>query len=217
MDGDICQLPAYIALKKKHGCLLMVDEAHSFGVVGKTGCGVGEHFGIDGREVDLWMGTLSKSLASCGGWISASKRLVNYLRYTAPGFVYSAGLTAANGVAALASLRIMLDETWRVDKLQANALFFHEQLVKRGVNTGPARGASGVIPAIAGNSMHALMLSQRMVEAGINVQPIVYPAVPDDAARLRFFLSSTHTKEQLEWTAEQCATILKQVQSEFKL
>ena len=116
MDSDICNLPAYLELKKKHGCLLMVDEAHSFGIVGKTGCGVGEHFGIDGREIDLWMGTLSKSLASCGGWISASKRLVNYLRYTAPGFVYSAGLTAADEAsAALSSLRLMFEERWRVE------------------------------------------------------------------------------------------------------
>ena len=217
MDGDICQLPAYIELKKKHGCMLMVDEAHSFGVIGKTGRGVGEHFGIDGRDVDLWMGTLSKSLASCGGWIAASERLVNYLRYTAPGFVYSAGLTPANGQAALTSLRLMLAEPWRVETLQKNASVFHEALQTRGIHTGPAKGASGVIPAVTGNSMHALMLSQRMVDSGINVLPIVYPAVPDDAARLRFFLSSTHTTDQLVHTAETCANILKTVQDEYKI
>jgi 8-amino-7-oxononanoate synthase len=217
MDGDISDLPSYLALKKKYGCMLMVDEAHSFGVVGATGCGVAEHFGIDGREIDLWMGTLSKSLASCGGWIAASKRLVNYLRYTAPGFVYSAGLTPANGQAALTALRVMLAEPERVQTLQRNAKFFHDQLVARGIDTGPAKGGSGVIPAVTGNSMHALMLSQRMVEAGINVQPIVYPAVADDAARLRFFLSSTHSFEQLEWTAQTCAELLGSIRDEFKL
>ena len=96
MDGDICNLPAFIALKRKYGCLLMVDEAHSFGICGPTGCGLAEHFDLEVGEVDLWMGTLSKSLASCGGWIAGSKSLVNYLRYTAPGFVYSAGITPAN-------------------------------------------------------------------------------------------------------------------------
>ncbi|HLT37964.1 MAG TPA: pyridoxal phosphate-dependent aminotransferase family protein, partial [Enhygromyxa sp.] len=101
MDGDICRLPDYVALKERYGCLLFVDEAHSFGIVGERGCGVAEHYGVHGSRVDLWMGTLSKSLASCGGWIAGSEDLVTYLRYTAPGFVYSAGLTPANGVAAL--------------------------------------------------------------------------------------------------------------------
>jgi 8-amino-7-oxononanoate synthase len=217
MDGDICNVPAYIALKKKYGCMLMVDEAHSFGVVGETGCGVREHFGFEGTEVDIWMGTLSKSLASCGGWIAAKKDLITYLRYTAPGFVYSAGLTAANGVAALKALEKMMEEPERVQTLQGNAQYFHDELVKRGLDTGPALGGSAVIPVVTGNSMHALMLSQRLVEQGINVQPIVYPAVADDAARLRFFLSSTHTHEQLLWTAETVARTLESVRADFAM
>jgi 8-amino-7-oxononanoate synthase len=216
MDGDICDLPAYIAIKKRYGCMLMVDEAHSFGVCGATGQGLREHFDLDGRDVDLWMGTLSKSLASCGGWIAASTRLINYLRYTAPGFIYSAGLTPANGQAALSSLRWMLAEPWRVQTLQKNAKFYHDQLVARGVDTGPARGGSAVVPAVTGNSMHALILSQRLNEQGINVQPIVYPAVADDAARLRFFLSSTHSEEQLAWTAQRVADTLAAVRRDFK-
>ncbi|MFT4622878.1 MAG: acyl transferase domain-containing protein/7-keto-8-aminopelargonate synthetase-like enzyme [Myxococcota bacterium] len=215
MDGDICDLPAYIALKKAYGCLLMVDEAHSFGVIGATGCGAGEHFGIDPMDVDIWMGTLSKSLASCGGWIAGSAALIRYLRYTAPGFVYSAGITAANGVAGLASLRLMRQEPERVRELQANALVFHDALKARGVDTGPARGGSAVIPAVTGNSLHALVLSHRLLEQGINVQPIVYPAVADDSARLRFFLSSTHTTEQLVWTADTVADTLEGVRRDF--
>jgi len=217
MDGDICALPAYVALKRKYGALLMVDEAHSFGVIGATGCGASEHFDLAPDDVDIWMGTLSKSLASCGGWIAASKPLVNYLRYTAPGFVYSAGLTAANGVAALESLRLMHEEPWRVKQLQDNARFFQQALVQRGIDTGPAHGESGVVPAITGNSMWALQLAQRLNDAGINVQPIVYPAVPDDAARLRFFLSSTHSESQLLHTAELTASVLAQVRQEFPL
>ncbi|MCB9777566.1 MAG: aminotransferase class I/II-fold pyridoxal phosphate-dependent enzyme [Alphaproteobacteria bacterium] len=217
MDGDICDLPSFVAIKKKYGCLLMVDEAHSFGIVGETGCGVREHYGIPGTDVDIWMGTLSKSLASCGGWIAGRKELIRYLKYTSPGFVYSAGLTAANGVAALASLELMLAEPERVKRLQDNARLFHDALVARGLDTGPADGESGVVPVVTGNSVHALWLSQRLHDAGINVQPIVYPAVADDAARLRFFLSSTHTPEQLSWTAQTVADCLARVRAEFPL
>ena len=217
MDGDICALPEYIRLKKKYGCMLMVDEAHSFGVVGETGKGLAEHFDTHPDDVDIWMGTLSKSLASCGGWISGDESLIRYLRYTAPGFVYSAGLTAANGVAAVESMKYMLEEPWRVKKLQSNANFFQERLEKHGVDTGPAKGESGVVPAITGNSMWALQLAQRLNHAGINVQPIVYPAVPDDASRLRFFLSSTHSHEQLGHTADLVASTLEEVKKDFPL
>ncbi len=219
MDGDICQLPRFLELKKKYGCLLMVDEAHSFGVVGRTGRGVGEHWqertGLVPSEVDLWMGTLSKSLASCGGWIGGSAAMIRYLRYTAPGFVYSAGITPANATAALTSLRLMLQEPERVEKLQSNAQFFVKELRARGIDTGPALGGSAVVPTITGNSMHALFLSQRLQDHGVNVQPIVYPAVADNAARLRFFLSSTHSQEQLLRTAVLVAETLAAIRKEF--
>jgi 8-amino-7-oxononanoate synthase len=217
MDGDLANLPAYVELKRRHGAMLMVDEAHSFGVVGASGRGIGEHHGLAPGDVDLWMGTLSKSLASCGGWIAGSRALVRYLRYTAPGFVYSAGLTAANGVAALTSLRLMLQEPERVARLQGNADRFHARCVALGLDNGPAKGGSGVVPVITGNSMHALVLSQRLGERGVNVQPIVYPAVPDDAARLRFFLSSTHTHDQLDHTADLVASTLAEVRAELPL
>jgi 8-amino-7-oxononanoate synthase len=217
MDGDIAKVPAYAELKRRYGCLLMVDEAHSFGIIGQKGLGVADHFDLRPGDVDLYMGTLSKSLASCGGWIAATKKLIQYLRYTAPGFVFSAGLTPANGVAALRSMQLLLEEPWRVHKLQSNAAFFQKRLASLGVDTGPAHGESGVVPAITGNSMWALQLSQRLVDAGINVQPIVYPAVPDDAARLRFFLSSTHSEAQLAHTADTTAATLDQVRLDFPL
>ena len=141
--------------------------------------------------------------------------MIRYLRYTAPGFVYSAGITPANAVAALTSLRLMLAEPERVQTLQSNARFFVKHLKARGVDTGPSEGGSAVVPTITGNSMHALMLSQRLQDEGINVQPIVYPAVPDDAARLRFFLSSTHSEAQLLHTAERVASILAQIREEM--
>src|SRR5260370_7675796 len=104
MDGDICPLPKYIELKKKYGALLLVDEAHSIGVLGETGRGIGEHFGVNRSDVDLWMGTMSKSLASCGGYVPGPKALGQYLKYTAPRFLYHSGVSPPHPGAAPASL-----------------------------------------------------------------------------------------------------------------
>jgi 8-amino-7-oxononanoate synthase len=214
MDGDICDLPAAIVLKKRFKSFLMVDEAHSFGVVGKHGYGVAEHFGIDGREVDIWMGTLSKSLSSCGGYIAGSHTLVQLLKYTAPGFVYSAGLSPANTMASLAALELMEREPQHVAKLQANAKRFYELCRANGLDTGPAAGESAVIPVIVGNSFHALLLSDALMKRGINVQPILYPAVADNASRLRFFLSALHTEEELVYTARTVNEELERIRAE---
>jgi 7-keto-8-aminopelargonate synthetase-like enzyme len=213
MDGDVCDLPALIALKKKHKAFLMVDEAHSFGVVGARGYGVAEHWGCNGADIDIWMGTLSKSLSSCGGYIAGTKVLVELLKYTAPGFVYSAGLTPANTAAALASFELMEREPEHVQKLQRNARVFYEACRSRGLDTGPSIGESGVVPVIVGNSFHALLLSDGLMKRGINVQPILYPAVPDNASRLRFFLSSLHSEAQLVRAAEETAAELAQVRA----
>ncbi|HEV8323184.1 MAG TPA: aminotransferase class I/II-fold pyridoxal phosphate-dependent enzyme [Myxococcota bacterium] len=201
MDGDVPELPRFIELRERHKCLLLVDEAHSLGVLGKTGRGVGEHFNVDRAGVDVWMGTLSKSLASCGGYVAGSHALVEYLKYTAPGFVYSAGISPANAAAALAALGQIVAHPEEVEKLHRNCRLFLDLAKRRGINTGMTDG-SAVIPCIVGNSIKCLKLSQRLAERGINVQPIIYPAVEDDAARLRFFLSSTHTEQQLRDTIE---------------
>lgn len=219
MDGDITNLPEYLRLKRAHGCMLMVDEAHSFGTVGKTGYGVGEYWldrglDFDRREVDLWMGTMSKSLASMGGWIAGSKELITYLRYTTPGFVFAAGIPPTLGVAALKSLQLWTEETWRVRDLQANCKLFYDLCQERGLDTGPAKGDSPVIPVITGDSMHALKLSQRLLDDhGVNAKPIIFPAVANDAARLRFFLTSLHTEEQLTYTADKIAESLTAIRA----
>ncbi len=211
MDGDVCDLPAYVALKKQHKAFLMVDEAHSFGVVGKHGLGVREHFGLPGGDVDIWMGTLSKTLSSCGGYIAGSAVLIQLLKYTAPGFIFSAGLTPANTAAAIAALELMEQEPHTVTKLQQNAAYFYAECQKHGLDNGPAAGESAVIPVIVGNSFHALLLSDALKKAGINVQPILYPAVADNASRLRFFLSSLHSHQQLAHTAETVARELGRI------
>lgn len=212
MDGDIADVPAYVELREKYGCLLMIDEAHSFGTIGPRGLGVRDHYGLKGTDADIWMGTMSKSLASMGGWISGSQELITYMRYTAPGFVYAAGIPPALGVAALTSLELMLAEPEEVAKLQSNSLFLFKALQERSINTGPSRGESPVIPVITGDSMLAMQLSQQLLDDGINAKPIVYPAVAEDSARLRLFLSSTHTEEELEHSADKMAQILRALQ-----
>ncbi len=196
MDGDIPDLPKFIELKKKHKALLLVDEAHSAGVVGEQGRGVGEYFDVNRADVDMWMGTLSKSFASCGGYIAGSHALVEYLKYTAPGFVYSVGIPPPSAAAALAATRQILAHPERVRQAKVNARRFISLLNERGVNTGMSKD-SAVVPAIIGNSVLALQLSDAMKDRGINVQPILYPAVEEDQARLRFFMSSLHKDEQL--------------------
>jgi 8-amino-7-oxononanoate synthase len=202
MDGDVCRLPELVALKERYDCLLMVDEAHSFGVLGARGLGVGEHSGVPGSAVDVWMGTLSKSLASCGGWIAGSEALTTWLRYTTPGFVFSAGITPSNAQAALTALQLLRAEPERVTRLRANAAVFHARLTDRGVDTGTCRGESAVVPVITGSSAGALALGQRLFQDGIDVQPILYPAVPEDSARLRFFLSEGHSEHELRHAAD---------------
>src|SRR5439155_14078859 len=155
MDGDICTLLKYIELKKKYGALLLVDEAHSIGVLGATGRGVGEHFHVDRADVDLWMGTMSKSLASCGGYVAGSKALVQYLKYTAPGLIYSVGISPANAGAALEALRQLKAHPEKVRRLHERARLFLQLAREKGIDTGFA-GGSAVVPAILGNSLHSL-------------------------------------------------------------
>jgi 8-amino-7-oxononanoate synthase len=204
MDGDYSDLPEFIAVKKRHKALLMVDEAHSFGTMGPTGRGMAEHFGVDAREVDIWMGTLSKSGASCGGYIAGCEALVELLRYTAPGFVFSVGMPPSQAAAALAALRVLRREPERVERLRQNSELFLSLCTEAGLDTGGS-GGTPVVPIITGNSLVALRLSNRLRKDGINVQPILYPAVDESAARLRFFITSKHNESQIRFAAERTA------------
>jgi len=213
MDGDITPLPQFVELKKKYKALLLVDEAHSIGVLGETGRGVGEHHRIERTDVDLWMGTMSKSLASCGGYVAGSKTLVNFLKYTVPGFVYSVGISPANAAAALEALRQMQAHPEKVQRLRERSALFLKVARERGIDTGFA-GGSAVVPAILGNSLHSLQVSEALRQRGINVQPILYPAVEETAARLRFFVTSTHTEQQIRETIEVLAEEIARVRAE---
>ncbi len=197
MDGDVPDLKRLVQIKTHYGAWLMMDEAHALGVLGASGRGSAEHCGIDGRAVDIWMGTLSKTCAACGGFIAGSKALVDILKCTSAGFVYSVGMPPPIAAAALAALNAMAREPERVARLQANSRLFLERAQAAGLDTGFAQGYA-VIGIMIGDSLRAAKLTERLFEAGINALPIIHPAVPMQAARLRFFLSSEHTAAQIE-------------------
>jgi len=208
MDGDSVYLPRMVELKKQFNALLFVDEAHSMGVMGSTGRGVGEHYGVSPQDVDFWMTTLSKTFASCGGVIGGTTETIEYLRYTAPGFIYSVGMSPANTAAALEAAKIMEEEPQRVAKLQTNSALFHSLCKEAGLNTGHCEGFA-VIPVITGSSEKALSLSNALFRHGINVQPVLHPAVPESEARLRFFITSAHSQDQITSTVAVLADLAR--------
>ncbi len=211
MDGDFPELPRFVELRKKHKTLLLVDEAHSLGIMGATGRGLGEHYGVDRSGVDLWMGTLSKSLASCGGYIAGSSELIEYLKFTVPGFVYSVGISPPGAAAALAALTVLQREPQRVGRLRELSALFLKLAKERGLDTGLSAGTP-VVPVIAGGSVKVLRLSRALFDRGIHVQPILPPAVPDRSARLRFFITTNHTEAQIRATVNAVADELAKLQ-----
>ncbi len=197
MDGDGPDLERLIDIKKRWGCWLMVDEAHSLGVLGHTGRGIAEHLDLSFSDVDIWMGTLSKTLCSCGGYVAGSEALIDYLRFKAPGMVYSVGLPVPSAVAASTALDIMLSEPDRVERLRRNGNTFDRLTQEAGLDTADSWGQA-VVPIMIGDSVQAVMLAQWLLERGINALPIIPPAVQNSSARLRFFLSSNHKDEELK-------------------
>ncbi|QLE76354.1 aminotransferase class I/II-fold pyridoxal phosphate-dependent enzyme [Streptomyces rectiverticillatus] len=196
-DGDIPDLPRFIEVKQRHGAMLMIDEAHSVGVLGETGRGIGEHFPVDRADVDLWMGTLSKAIGSLGGYIAAREPIVEYLRFTAPLHIFSTGISPANAAAALEAIRVVRKEPQRVARLRELSDFFRAGARERGLDIGVSR-ASAVIPVITGDWEKTMALSNSLLEQGVNVMPIGYPAVERDKCRLRFFVNVDHTEVDLE-------------------
>ncbi|TCK07237.1 8-amino-7-oxononanoate synthase [Marinobacterium mangrovicola] len=201
MDGDTPDLSGLVELKESHECWLMVDEAHALGVLGEKGLGSHEHVGIDPTRVDIWMGTLSKNLSGCGGYIAGCQPLIDMLRHFAPGFLYSVGMPASVAGAAIESLRIMQAEPQRVQALQKNSEYLANQARAAGFDVGESIGRA-VVPVISGSSLVATRQSVELLKQGVNVQPILYPAVPEKSARLRFFVCSEHTEEQIDFTLD---------------
>jgi 7-keto-8-aminopelargonate synthetase-like enzyme len=213
MDGDVPDLAAFVAVARRHRAWLMVDEAHALGVLGPRGFGSADHAGIDPNEVDIWMGTLSKSLVSCGGYIAGRKELIGYLKRMAPGFVFSVGIAPPVAAAALAAVEILEREPHRVHRLNERAAQFLHLARDGGLDVGGSIGAA-IVPIITGSSIGAARLSQALFRRGINVQPILYPAVPERAARLRFFLTADHTENQVRDAAAMLIEEARAVASE---
>ena len=204
MDGDCADLSAFVDIKRRHGAWLMIDDAHGLGVLGASGKGSFELCGIAPRDVDIWMGTMSKTLSSCGGYIAGCRTLVEYLKCMSGGFVYSVGMPPPMAAAALAALRAMENEPQRIARLRRNSALFWTQAKSRKFDVGSSEGHA-IVPVVVHSSLAAVPLSQKLFERGINVQPIIHPAVPERAARLRFFLSSEHTAEQITKTVQAVA------------
>ena len=174
----------------------MVDEAHAIGCVGRTGKGSFEACGINPADVDIWMGTLSKTLASTGGYIAGSRALIDLLRAHASGYVYSVALAPALAASALCSLDLLAAEPERVRKLQDNCAMFLRLAAEAGLDTGSA-GPFAIVPVLVGDSLLAAKLSERLLKRGVNVLPVMFPVVPMQGARLRFFLSALHSEDQI--------------------
>jgi 8-amino-7-oxononanoate synthase len=219
MDGDYPDLPRLIEIKTRHDAWLMVDEAHSLGVLGRRGYGIAEHFGVDPRRVDIWMGTLSKTLAGCGGYITGCKELVDYLRLTVGAFVFSVGMPPVIAATAQKALEVLHREPERVARLQHNAAYFCSLARARGLDLGTAAGTA-VCPVMVGDSLPTVVLSQQLLERGVNALPVTHPAVPAKTSRLRFFVTAMHTRAQIETaidvTAEELANVRERA-AEFDL
>ena len=199
MDGDIANLPELLKLKDEFQSWLLVDEAHSIGVLGKSGRGICEYFGEDPKRIDLIIGTLSKSFVSCGGFICAQKPVLEWMRFLLPGFVYSVGLPPVIAAAAGAALQVIKDEPQRVGKLQANAQHFLQKAKDAGLSTGPAEGFA-IVPIHFPDMKTTMMASDVLLKNAIYAPPIVQVGVPKGLPRIRFFISARHTFEDIERT-----------------
>jgi 8-amino-7-oxononanoate synthase/acyl carrier protein len=201
MDGDVAPVPEFVRIKNEHDCFLMVDEAHSMLVLGESGRGVDEHFGIDPKEIDIHMGTLSKGFGTCGGYLAGSHNLIEYLRYNLPGFVFSVGISPPLAAAVVKAIEIMERDNSRIKRLHRNIATFMREAERHGFDTCLA-GETAVTPILIGSDELAFMLSKQLEEDGIIVPPAVFPAVARGQARLRFCLTSEHTEEQIVYALE---------------
>jgi 8-amino-7-oxononanoate synthase len=196
MDGDVPDLAGIVGLRARHDFVLMVDEAHALGTIGRTGRGIAEYCRVHPKDVDIWIGTLSKTLVSCGGYVAANEDLIDFLRYHCPGFVFSTGLPPVNAAAALAALTIVERSPERVHELQDKAAYFRKKAQLARLDIGAAENAP-IFPVYM--PQDAAIAAGSMLRAqGINAFPIIYPAVQKHAARVRFFINRDHRYEQID-------------------
>lgn len=214
MDGDIAPIDEYVKIKKKYGCFLMVDEAHSAGTIGANGGGVDEYFDLAPDDIDIKMGTMSKALGTVGGYLAGSKELIEYLKFNLPGFVFSVGVSPVIAAACLKSIEIIQRDNIKVKKLQENVKFFVKEAKKRGFDICLA-GESPITPIMVGDEELAFKLCMTMLyEDSIFVPPAVYPAVPKKRARLRYCLTKDHKKEQITYALDVLKLKMEEIKKE---
>ncbi len=200
MDGDIINLPEVVRLCKKYGAYLMIDEAHSVGVIGKTGHGIEEHFDLPADSVDIKMGTLSKTIPSAGGYVAGNSELITFLKHEARAFIYSAAVPPPSAAAAMAAFEVIEEEPWRVEKIQTNYKHFANKLTGAGYNLLFTETA--IVPVVCGSTPQAAALAKYCQDHGIFVQAIVSPVVPEGLARLRACVSAAHSMEDIDYCAD---------------
>jgi glycine C-acetyltransferase len=199
MDGDIINMPEVVRLCQKYDAYLMIDEAHSLGVLGETGHGIEEHFNLPPESVDIKMGTLSKTIPSAGGYVAGNEELITFLKHEARGFIFSAAVPPPSAAAAKVAFDVIEDEPWRTRKIQENYHRFADRLHAAGFNLLYTETA--IVPVICGSTEQGALLANYCQRHGIFVQAIVAPVVPEGLARLRACVSAAHTMEDIEYCA----------------
>jgi glycine C-acetyltransferase len=208
MDGDVIDLPRMVEICRKYGAYLMMDEAHSLGVLGKTGRGIEEHFGLD-DVVDIKMGTLSKTIPSVGGYVAGRRDLINYLRHASRGYMFSAALPPAQAAAADEAFKVILDEPWRIEKLNQNTRLFLSGLKDAGFDT--LSSTTAIVPILCGSDERAFVMTREAQHHDVFVLPVVSPAVAEGQARLRATITAAHDPSEIERAMDVIATAGKQI------
>lgn len=208
MEGDIANLPVIIELAEKYNAEVMVDEAHSLGVLGNKGAGTTAHFGLTDKTAFI-MGTFSKSLASVGGFIAADEAIIHYLKHKSRALIFSASLPPASTASVLAALKIMQEEPERIAKLWENTNYMLKEFQAMGYNTGTS--CTPVVPLHIGNMMITFNMWRRLGEEGVFINPVVPPAVPPSSCLIRTSFMATHTKDQLDMALEKFRMIGKEL------
>ena len=208
MDGDVIDLPKMVATCRKYGAYLMMDEAHSVGVLGKTGRGIEEHFGLD-DVVDIKMGTLSKTIPSVGGYVAGKKDLISYLRHASRAYIFSAALPPAQAAAANEAFKVIEEEPWRVEKLNENTKLFIGGLKGAGFDT--MLTTTAIVPVLCGSDEAAFLMTREAQHHDVFVLPVVSPAVPEGQARLRATITAAHDPSEIERAMDVIATAGKQL------
>ena len=208
MEGDIVKLPQIVQLADKFGANIMIDDAHSLGVIGDKGAGTASHFGLT-QDVDLIMGTFSKSLASLGGFIASDRDTIDYIKHRARSLMFSASMPPGSVASVIAALDIIENEPERITKLWDNTNYATKLLLEEGFDLGPSE--SPILPIYVRDNEKTFAVTKHLQASGVFVNPVVSPAVPSDSSLLRFSLMATHTFDQIDEAVEKIAKAFKEV------